>query len=159
MNNKEIMKQMINFQKESLENCFSMMVTLQLQAENIFNFFHYLPIMSDEGKKFMKQRTDAYKKWIDDLKKIMDDGYSRVEVFCDSNKMMMFRDHTEKMYDFYLNQAKWIPQDVKKTMEELDATYKKGCDEFKKYVDEYIRSLKNYYNFTHASQNKTNQQK
>jgi hypothetical protein len=155
MNNKEIMKQMINFQKESLENCFSMMVTLQLQAENIFNFFHYLPIMSDEGKKFMKQRTDAYKKWIDDLKKIMDDGYSRVEVFCDSNKMMMFRDHTEKMYDFYLNQAKWIPQDVKKTMEELDATYKKGCDEFKKYVDEYIRSLKNLYNTTHTSQTET----
>ena len=155
MNNKDMMKQMIDFQKESLKNCFSMMVTLQLQAENIFNFFHYLPIMSDEGKKFMKQRTDAYKKWIDDLKKVMEEGYSRVEAFCDNNTMIMFRDHTEKMYKFYLNQANSIPQDLKKTMEELDTTYKKGCDEFKKYVDEYIRSLKNLYNTTHTSQTET----
>jgi len=145
MRNKEIVKQMINFQKESLENCFSMMVTLQLQAENILNFFHYLPVISDEGKKFMQQRTDAYKKWIDDLKKIMDEGYSRVEEFCDNNKMMTFREHTEHMYQFYLNQSKYISHDVKNTLEMMDATYKKGCDEFKKYVDDYVLSMKNVY--------------
>lgn len=159
MNNKNFMKQVIDFHKESLENCFNMMVMLQLQAENILNFFHYLPVMSDEGKKIMKQRTDAYKKWIDDLKKILDEGYDRVEQVCDSDTLITFHDHTQKIYNFYLKQAPWDPHKWKKTLDDLDMIYKKGCDEFKKYVDDYINHLKNYYGTTPAVQTKNKKQK
>ncbi len=159
MNDKEIMKQIIDFQTESLKNCFTMMITLQMQAENIFNFFHYLPIMSEDGKAFMRQRTAAYKKWVDDLKKIMEEGYLRLEAFCDSNTLTIFREHTQKMYELYLAQADCIPGDIKKSMEDLDAIYKKGCEEFRKYVDDYMRSLKNIYTATSTSPTKTKQRK
>ena len=78
MDDRKMFKQLIEFHRISLTNCFSMMVMMQQQAENILNIFHYLPIMTDDGKKFMKQRADLYKKWIDDLKKAMDEGYDRI---------------------------------------------------------------------------------
>jgi hypothetical protein len=159
MNNKEMLKQIIDLNKKSFDNCFLMMVTLQLQAENIFNFFHYFPIISDEGKKIMDQRTNAYKKWIDDLKKAMDEGYAKVETFFDSDATNLFHDKTQKMFNSYLTEVTWMPQNLKKTMEELDATYKKSCDEFNQYVDENIQSLKNFYAITDKSQTKTRQRK
>lgn len=130
------------------------MVTLQQQAENILNFFHYFPIMTPEGKKFMKQRTDLYKKWIDDLKKAMDEGYSKVEAFYDDEQMASLRNQTKEMFDSYMDKANWMPQDVKKLMDELDAIYKNGCDEFKKYVEENRRQVENYYNNLYKSQKK-----
>jgi len=154
MHNKKLVKQLIDFHKTSFENCFSMMVTLQQQAENIFNFFHYLPIMSDDGKKFMKQRTDAYKKWIEELKKAMDEGYAKVEKFYDNEAMDTFQDKTEKMIKAYLPQAHWMSPELKKLLEELDNRYKNGCDEFQKYVNDNIQSLKNYYNNIQKSQTK-----
>ncbi|HQH17280.1 MAG: hypothetical protein KBG22_05350 [Smithella sp.] len=154
MNNKNVMKQIVDFHKESLENCFNMMVMLQLQAENILNFFHYLPVMSDEGKKIMTQRTDAYKKWIDDLKKILDEGYARVEQVCNSETVTTFQGNTQKLYNFYLKQTPWDPQNWQRTLNNLDVIYKKGCNEFKKYVDDYIHHLKDYYDTTPAVQTK-----
>lgn len=140
-----MMKHIIDMHRQSFDNCFSMMVTLQLQAENILHFFHYLPIMSEDGKEFMKQRTDAYKKWIDDLKRAMDEGYARLESYCDHQTMNMLRDQTEKMCEFYLNHEHWMPGNLSKTMQDLDTLYKKGCDEFKQYVDENMRRLQNHY--------------
>jgi hypothetical protein len=157
MNHAKMKKQIINLQKKSFENCFSIMVTLQMQAENIFNFFHYLPIMSDEGKIFMKQRTDAYRKWIDDLRKAVNEGYAKIEALCDDDTMTAFRDQTEKIYQFYINQANWQPQNLNKTMKELESLYKRGCDEFKKVVDENIQCLKNYHNPAQKGQTKTKQ--
>lgn len=159
MENKKIVKHLIDFQKAYFENCFSMMVRFQQQAENIFNIFHYFPGISEEGKKIMNDRTDAYKKWIDDLKKAMDEGYAKVEAFFEKNSMDMFKDQIGKMFNFYLQQANWMPQDLTKTMEELDATYKKGCDEFKKYVDQNIQSMQNFYNASDKPQIKTKKQK
>ena len=146
MNNKKFVKQLIDFHKTSFENCFSMMVTLQQQAENIFNFFHYLPIMGDEGKKFLKQRTDAYKQWIDDLKKAMDDGFAKIEELYDHETIVSLHDQTHKMFNSYLSQATLVPNDLKKLLEKLDAIYKSGCDEFMKYVDENRRQAENFYN-------------
>lgn len=155
MDNRKIVKQLIAFHKASFDNCFSIMVTLQQQAENIFIFFHYLPIMTDEGKKFMKQRTDAYKKWVDDLKKAMDEGYAKIEAFYDNKEIVNLQDQTKIMFNSCVNHANWIPQEVKTLMEELDAIYKKGCDEFQKYVEENRRQVENYYNNIYKSQTKT----
>ena len=155
MNNKKFVKQLIDFHKTSFRNSFCMMVTLQQQAENIFNFWHYFPIMSDEGKKFMKQRTDAYKKWIDDLKKAMDEGYTKIEEFYDNKAIDTFQYNTEGAFNSYLSNDKWMSPELKKLLKDLDAIYKSGCDDFKKYVDDNIQSMKNYYNNLHKSKTKT----
>jgi polyhydroxyalkanoate synthesis regulator phasin len=154
MDNKKIMKELIAFHKASVDNFFSIMVTLQQQAENIFNFFYYLPIMTPEGKKFMTQRTNSYKKWVDDLKKAMDEGYAKIETFNNKQSMDMKHDHGKKMSNASLNQTNWIPQDLKNLLEELDVIYKKGCDEFMKYVDENRQQIVNYYNNLYKSQTK-----
>jgi hypothetical protein len=63
------------------------------------------------------------------------------------------------MFNIFLNQANWMPQDFKKAMEELAATYKKGRDEFKKYVDENIRRVEDFYSTAKKPQTKTKKQK
>jgi gas vesicle protein len=156
MENKEIVKQMIDFHKTSFENCFSMMVMIQDQAEKLFKtFVDETPGMSDESKKVMYQWSSAYKKGLEDLKKAIDEGRTKVEAFFDNNAMAIFQDQAEKMFNSYLNQANWMPPDLKKTMEELAVTYRKGCDEFKKYVDENIWRMKNFSPITKKSQTKT----
>lgn len=160
MDNREIVKQMVDFHKASFENCFSMMVTIQGQAEKLLKtFMDQTPGISDESKKFMNQWSNTYKKGIDDLKKVMNDGYAKLEEFFDNNTMTAFQDQTEKMFNCYLNQINWIPPNLKKIVEELAATYRKGCEEFKQYVDENIWRMKNFSPDIKKSRVKTKQQK
>lgn len=155
MDNRKTVKQLIAFHKASFDNYFSIMVNLQQQAENIFNFFHYFPIMTEEGRKFINQRTDAYKKWVDDLKKAMDEGYAKIEAYYDDKAIVNLHDQTKKHFNSFVNPGTWMSPDVKKLLGELDAIYKKGCDEFQKYVEENRRQIENYYNNLYKSQNKT----
>ena len=160
MDNKEMIKQAIDFHKKSFENCFSMMVTIQGQAEKLMKtFVDQTPGISDEGKKVMNQWKDACKKGIDDFKKAIDEGYAKVETFFDSNPMAKFHDQAENMFNSYLNQANWIPQDLKKTMDEFTATYQKSCEEFKKYLDENVWRMVNFSATDKKSQTKTKKQK
>ena len=160
MNNKEIMRQMIDFHRKSFENCFSMMVTIQGQAEKLFKtFVDQTPGLSDESKQIMDQWSQAYKKGIDDLRKAMDEGCSKVETFFNNNTTMMFQEQAEKMFNAFLNQANWMPHDLKKTMEELAATYQKSCDEFKQYVDENVWRMEYFSPVAKKSKNKTKQKK
>ncbi|GAB6268920.1 MAG: hypothetical protein STSR0002_16620 [Smithella sp.] len=46
--------------------------------------------------------------------------------------MVTIQGQAENMFNSYLNQANWMPPDLKKTMEDFTATYKKSCDEYKK---------------------------
>jgi gas vesicle protein len=145
MNNKEILKQTIDFHKASFENCFSMMLMIQGQAEKLLKtFIDRTPGISEESKNVMQQWSSTYKKGIDDLKKAMDDGYAKFEAFIDNNATVMFQDQTEKMFNSYVNQVNWIPPDLKKTIEEFTATYKKGCEDFKKYVDENVWRMEKF---------------
>lgn len=160
MDNKEIIKQMIDFHKTSFETCFSTMVTLQNQAEKLMKtFVDHTPGISDESKKMVNQWSDAYQKGINDLKQAIDEGYAKVETFFDNNTMVTFQDQAEKVFNYFLNQANWMPQDLKKTTEELAATYKKSCDEFKKYVDENVWRLENFYPIANKSQTNTKKKK
>jgi gas vesicle protein len=160
MDNKKMVKQMIDLHKTSFKNSFSTMVMLQNQAEKLMKtLVDHTPGISDEGKKVIDQWTDAYKKGIDDLKKAIDDGYDKIEAFFDSNAMVMLQDQTEKMFNAFLNQQNWMPQDLKKTMEELTAMYKKGCEDFKKNLDENIRRMENFYPVAKKAQENNKQKK
>jgi len=74
----------------------------------------------------------------------MDAGYVKMEKLLNSNSIDIFQEQAERMFNSYLNQINWMPPDLKKTMEEFAATYKKGCEEFKKYVDENIWRIQNF---------------
>lgn len=144
MRSKNTVKQMLDFHKTTLGNSFSIMAMLQCQAENIFNFFRYSPGMSGEIRAFMDGRVSSYKKDIDDLKKAMNDRYAMIEDFYNRNSFPIFQEQTAKILKVYLDQAKCMPPDVKKTMEDMAATYKAGCDAFRKYVDKNFWRMEDY---------------
>jgi len=145
MDNKEIIKQMIDFHKTTFENCFSTMTMVHGQSEKLMKAFaDRTPGISDENKKIIDQWNDTYKKGIEDFKKAMDEGYVNMEQLFNNNTIDMFQEQAERMFNSYLNQINWIPPDLKKTIEEFASTYKKGCEEFKKYVDENIWRINNF---------------
>jgi gas vesicle protein len=145
MDNKEILRQMIDFHKTTFENCFSTMTMVQVQSEKLLKAYaDKTPGLSDENKKLMNQWSDTYKKRIDDFKKAMDEGYVKIEQFFNSDSIGAFQEQAERMFNSYLNQINWIPPDLKKTIEEFAVTYKKGCEEFKKYVDENIWRIQKF---------------
>ena len=160
MDNKEIVKQMIDLHKKSFGSCFSTMVNLQNQAGKIMTTFVDLtPGITDEGKKVMEQLNSMYKKNLDEFKKAVDEGYVKVEEFFDSDTVIMFQDKTKKMFDVFPNQTNWMPFDFKKTMEESFAMYKRGYDEFKKQFDENIKRMENYFPVSNKPQTDTKKQK
>ncbi len=160
MENKEIMKQMIALHKTSFGNCFSTMVTLQDQAENLMiTFVKYIPGMDNGGREIMDKWTDAYKKNRENVKKAIDEGYSHVESFVDNDIMATFQDQTKKQLDIFLNKNNWMFQNLNKIIEKMAANYKNGSDEFKKYFDENIWCLKYFSPVSNKSQADTKKKK
>lgn len=142
MAKKEMVKQMMDLHKAAFENYFSMMVMFQDQTEKLFRpFVDNIPGMNDEGKKVIDQWTEEYKKSRDDFKKAIDNGYDKAEAFFDFNEMLAFQEQNEKIFNSFLKQASWMPQDFKKAMEDLAVTYKNSRDNFKKYVEENINHV------------------
>jgi len=146
MDNKEIVKQMVDWHKKSFESYFTTMVNLQNQAEKIMTAFVDLnPSITDEGKKAIEQMNSMYKKNRDEFKKAVDDGYDKLEDLFDNNDVMMFQEQARKMFDLFSSQKNWMPFDFKKTMDDWTAMYQKNFDEFKKQVNENAKSMGNFY--------------
>jgi 4-alpha-glucanotransferase len=57
------------------------------------------------------------------------------------NAMTMFREHNEKMANSLLDQATWMPEQGKKAITEWMKSYKKGCEDFKKIVDQNYQNI------------------
>ncbi|MBN1365964.1 MAG: hypothetical protein JW976_14240 [Syntrophaceae bacterium] len=112
MEQKEIMKQMIDVQKKSFDNFFSTIVLYQSQTEKLFKtFVESMPGMGDEGRKAVEQWSDAFKKTIDDLKRAVNNGYTRIEVLLDlSAAMFMYQHQTEKMLNTFAIRKNFMPQ-------------------------------------------------
>jgi len=155
MENKEIVKQMIDLQKKSFDNWFLATAMIQEQAEKLLiTFVHHMPGMNNGSVEVVDQWIGTYKKSRDDFKKAVDDGYAKVESFFDYyNAIVMFQDQTKGMF------KNWIPQDFQKNMDEIAAIYKNGYDELKKYIDENIRRLQDFSSVANKPQIKTKQQK
>ena len=80
MENKEIVKQMVELHKTSFDNSFNMLITLQDQMEKMMNaFVDQAPWLPAEGKKTFVNLVSTYKKGREDFKKLVDDGYKKVE--------------------------------------------------------------------------------
>jgi hypothetical protein len=147
MENREMVKQILDLQKTSFDNCFLAMSIFQDQAEKFLKaFVDHVPGMSDEGKKVIDQWTDLYKKGFDDLKKALDEAYDKAESFSEyNNAMLMFQDMTKKIFDLFSYQNDGISFDFMKNMEEMVAMYKKGYDEFNKQLDDNIKRGEKFF--------------
>lgn len=80
MDTKTLMVQMIDLQKSSFDNGYETIVTLQDQAEKIVNaFLDQATWIPSESRGAMKEWANVYKKGRDDIRSLVDDGYSKAE--------------------------------------------------------------------------------
>lgn len=82
MENKDLVKQMVELQKTSFENSFNMLITVQDQMEKMVNsFVEQAPWLPAEGKKAFSNLVSTYKKGREDFRKVVDDGYKKVDEY------------------------------------------------------------------------------
>jgi polyhydroxyalkanoate synthesis regulator phasin len=75
-------KQMIDFNKATFDNSFSSMVMLQEQTEKmVSSFVDQAAWLPEEGKKALKEWLATYKKGREEYKKMVDEGYKKVDSF------------------------------------------------------------------------------
>jgi hypothetical protein len=82
MDQVQIAKQMIEFQKTTFDNTFNAMVLLQEQTERMVNtLLEQATWLPEDGKKAISDWVAAYKKGRDDFKNYVDDSFKKVESF------------------------------------------------------------------------------
>ena len=88
MEQKQIVRQMMEFNKKAFDNSFSAMSELQDQTEKLMmNFLDKAEWVPEEGKKAMQDWIANYKKSRNDFKAAADDGYRKVaELFEQAEK-------------------------------------------------------------------------
>jgi len=82
MDQKQIAKQMMEFNKTAFDNNLSAMKALHEQTEKVVNkFWEKSPMFPEEGKKAISEWMKAYKKGCDDFKNIVDENFKKVDDF------------------------------------------------------------------------------
>jgi len=89
MDQKQIAKQMLEFNKSAFDNTFNAMTVLQDQSEKlVFRFMENAPWFPENGKKVINDWVAAYKKGRDDFKTAADNNYKKVtEYFAQNEKV------------------------------------------------------------------------
>jgi hypothetical protein len=60
------------------------------------------------------------------------------------NALVTLQEQTEKMVNTFLDQATWLPEEGKKVTLDWIQAYKKGCEDFKKVVDENFKRVEDF---------------
>jgi polyhydroxyalkanoate synthesis regulator phasin len=82
MEQKQLVKQMIDFNKATFENTFNAITMLQDQAEKMVNMFlQQATWIPEEGKKVLNEWVAAFKKGRNDFKNAIDENFKKVEDF------------------------------------------------------------------------------
>ena len=78
----DIVKQIIDFNKATFDNSFKAMVLIQEQTERmVSSFLEQNPWLPEEGKQAISEWIKAYRKGRDDFKKYVDDSFKQVDDF------------------------------------------------------------------------------
>lgn len=86
MDPKDVMKQMMQFNKAAFDKAFDAMNILQEQSEKmIVSYMDQAPMLPAEGKKAIIDCFNAYKKGCLDFKTTVDKSYKKMEDFFASN--------------------------------------------------------------------------
>ena len=82
MDQKQIARQMIQFNKSAFDNSFNAMTMVYEQNEKMVgSFMEQATWLPEAGKKAINDWLQAYKKGCQDFKKQVDDNYQKVEEF------------------------------------------------------------------------------
>jgi polyhydroxyalkanoate synthesis regulator phasin len=82
MDQKQILKQMIQFNKSTFDNSYSAMAMVQEQNEKLIGtFVDQAAWLPEEGRKLVKEWMATSKKACDDFKNSVDQSYKRIEDF------------------------------------------------------------------------------
>ena len=82
MDQKQIFKQMVDFNKGAFNNAFNAMVMVQDQNETLANaMLSQATGMPEEGKKAVQEWVDTFKKGREEYKKTVDEAFKKVEGF------------------------------------------------------------------------------
>ncbi|MEQ8253541.1 MAG: hypothetical protein ABRQ28_03025 [Smithellaceae bacterium] len=94
MDQTQIVKQMIEFNKTAFDNTFNAMAVLQDQTEKlIFHFLEKAPWFPTEGKKAIDEWVSACKKGREEFKKNANESYKKVtDYFAKAKKEEMRKD-------------------------------------------------------------------
>ncbi len=75
-------KQILEFYRTAFNNFFTAMMMFQEQMERLAKLHGALMAnIPDEGKKFFAEWCQSYKKSCEDFKKVVDEGFARLEAF------------------------------------------------------------------------------
>lgn len=84
MDNKQIAKQMIQFNKTAFDNSFNAMTMVYDQSERMLETFLNQGVgLPEEGKKAIQDWMSAYRTGCSDFKKQVDENYAKVEEYFD----------------------------------------------------------------------------
>lgn len=87
MEPKQIVKQMIAFNKSVFDNNFATIRTMHEQTERLTNkFFDNLPVFPEESKKAISEWIKAFPKSYDVFKNSVDENFKKMEVFFNEQK-------------------------------------------------------------------------
>lgn len=82
MDQKQLLKQMIDFNQTAFNNTFNAMVMLQQQSEQVAGtLLEQAAWLPEEGKKAINEWIKSYKKGREDFKKHVDESFAKVETF------------------------------------------------------------------------------
>ena len=82
MDQKQIAKQMVQFNKTAFDNSFkAMTMVFEQNAQMVYTMLEQAAWMPEDGKKAIKDWMATYKTGCDDFKKVVDESYTKVESF------------------------------------------------------------------------------
>ncbi len=82
-----------------------------------------------EPRKMMKQMMDFYKAGFDNSFKAF----------------VMIQEQMERMSTTTMEQFMAVPEEAKKAFQDWSKTYKKGCEDFRKAVDENFKRVEGFF--------------
>ena len=81
MDQKQIAKQMVEFNKSIFDNSFAAMTALHDQTEKLISFLEKAVCLPEEGKQLIGDWINSYKKGREDFKITVDERYGKVADF------------------------------------------------------------------------------
>jgi hypothetical protein len=82
MDQKQIFKQMLDFNKGAFNNTYNAMIMVQDQTETLANtMLNQATWMPEEGRKALQTWVDTLKKGREEYKKTVDEAFKKVEDF------------------------------------------------------------------------------
>lgn len=82
MDQKQLFKQMFDFNKAAFDNTFNAMVMLQEQTERIAHtMLEQATWLPEDGRKAIMDWVEAYKKGRENFKRVIDDSFQKVEEY------------------------------------------------------------------------------